>query len=486
MKIAINNQLFWLGLILLSILSYFIIFLNLGSLSLEFWDEPVYAINAFRFLQHPHPIMVYDYWGNSELFSPKPPFHVWCIALSYKIFGVNEFAIRFPTAIFTLGTFLSIYFFCGFFLKNNFLAFAASLIFLSSIGFYQLHITRTGDTDATFVFFAVFSSICFFILCSNCKNFKLANYLFWLGLTLGVYTKGPAILALVPCYIVWFLLNKINNRIAKNIHFYIGMVSFLVLSISYYLLREHLNPGYLQAVFNQEISGRLMSNSLLQSDAHPWFYYIERMYKENYFMPWIILIPFCIIIHVLSKQSTEKKLATYCYVILTFLCFLIFKADVKKAWYDAVLYPFLALYIASVLAAFLKDKNQINTLVMLFVMLLLSAKSSLSIINKNNSPIENHHLKKFVENLRAEKKYNQTIRMFNLDYNYYLYYYFMLDKEKGYNNKEITSIEYNQAGDTIAVMTEAREIDLRKKFELDEIYRHKDCALFLIKDLKRN
>ena len=486
MTISSNKQMFWIGLFLLSLLSYFIIFLQLDSLALQCWDEPVYAINAFRFLQNPHPIMVYDYWGNPELFSPKPPFHIWCIALSYKIFGVNEFALRFPVAIFALSTFLCIYIFSGLFIKNNFLAFTSSLIFLSSIGFYQLHITRTGDTDVTFVFFAVFSSICFFILCINKTNNKLANYLFWLGMTLGVYTKGPGILVLVPCFMTWFLLHKNNNRIIKDIHFYLGMTAFLAITISYYLIREQLNPGFLQAVYKQELSGRLISNSLLQSDTHPWYYYIERMYKQEYFMPWVLCMPLCMVIHVFSKQSIEKSLATYCLIILFVLCFFIFRTDVKKDWYDAILYPFLSLYIASVFAAFIKNKKQLYTKVIITAIILLSVKPCISIINKNYSSFETNHLKKFIENLRSEKKYTKTLRMFNLDYNYSLYYYFMLDKEKGYNNKEITSIEYIQQGDTIAVMKEAREIDLSKKFDLVEIYRHKDCAIFLVKNLKNN
>ncbi len=40
---------------------------------------------------------------NGEVFVHKPPFMYWMMLGAFPVFGVNEFAVRLPSAIFGLG-----------------------------------------------------------------------------------------------------------------------------------------------------------------------------------------------------------------------------------------------------------------------------------------------------------------------------------------------------------------------------------------------
>src|ERR1051325_11106874 len=46
-------------------------------------------------------------YANKLRYLEKAPLMYWCVALSYKLFGVNEFASRFPIALATLALILT-------------------------------------------------------------------------------------------------------------------------------------------------------------------------------------------------------------------------------------------------------------------------------------------------------------------------------------------------------------------------------------------
>src|SRR5205809_1083434 len=78
----------------------------LGSVHLFDWDEINFAECAREM------IVTGDYSNvkiNFQAFWEKPPLFIWMQVLSMKIFGVNEFAARFPNAVCGIVTLLVIY-----------------------------------------------------------------------------------------------------------------------------------------------------------------------------------------------------------------------------------------------------------------------------------------------------------------------------------------------------------------------------------------
>ena len=86
--------------------SLLLFFTFLGNIHFFDWDEINFAECAREM------IVSNDYWHVQIDFKPfheKPPLFIWLQVLSMKLFGVNEFAARFPNAVCGLLTLLTLY-----------------------------------------------------------------------------------------------------------------------------------------------------------------------------------------------------------------------------------------------------------------------------------------------------------------------------------------------------------------------------------------
>ena len=151
----------YLAIILLLLLAYFPLFLHLDSIPLMVWDEARLAVSAFEMLKN-HAYIVVTYGDNPDLWSVKPPLMIWVIALSFKIFGYNELALRLPSALAGLATVIVLFQFCKTFFKSQSLGLFSAFVLMTSIGYVEHHVTRTGDYDALLVLLQ-FSSYLYFI-----------------------------------------------------------------------------------------------------------------------------------------------------------------------------------------------------------------------------------------------------------------------------------------------------------------------------------
>src|SRR6185503_15174506 len=74
-------------------------------------------------------------YANRIRYLEKAPMMYWLIALSYKIFGVNEFASRFPITVATLALMLAVFFFVKHFFDAR-TGFYSGLIIAACIGIF--------------------------------------------------------------------------------------------------------------------------------------------------------------------------------------------------------------------------------------------------------------------------------------------------------------------------------------------------------------
>jgi len=91
-----NRERLWLALLLLG--TALLAFWSLGSLPLVDVDEPVYG-QVGKEMAHSGPAgWLTPHYGGQPWFD-KPPLFYWLTALSMRLFGVSEFAARFPSAL---------------------------------------------------------------------------------------------------------------------------------------------------------------------------------------------------------------------------------------------------------------------------------------------------------------------------------------------------------------------------------------------------
>ena len=198
----------------------------LGYVHLFDWDEINFAESAREML------VTGDYYRvriNYDPFWEKPPLFFWLQALSMKLFGVNEFAARFPNALFGVLTVSTLYLIGKKLFSSKF-----GLIWgLLYMGSFLPHLYfKSGIIDPVFNFF-IFLGTYFLALNLGKQDGKLKNAI--IGGTfvgLAIITKGPVGLLLpMLTFIVYMICTKFRIKISILDVAVFAFSAFLITSI---------------------------------------------------------------------------------------------------------------------------------------------------------------------------------------------------------------------------------------------------------------
>ncbi|WP_276132931.1 ArnT family glycosyltransferase [Polluticoccus soli] len=316
------------------------LFGNLDRLPLLEWDESRLATNSLEMLGGSRNLLVPTFGGVPDMWNCKPPFLIWIQALSMKAFGINELALRLPSAVAASILCLFLFWSVGLKLRKPVLAIIACAVLVTSEGYVSTHGTRTADYDSMLTLFTTMYGMLFFLFFEERKLKYL--YAAFACLGLGVLTKGVAAMFFTPAIFMYALVSQKRRSIFRSRHLYIGASLFLMVSLGYYLLREHYNPGYLKAVYDNELGGRFAKVN--EDHVGPWDYYLEFMISWR-FNFWIYTLPFGVIAGARSKSPTIQKLTLYTSLLVLFFFTVISTAKTKLDWYDMPMYPWLSLIV---------------------------------------------------------------------------------------------------------------------------------------------
>jgi len=175
------------------------------------------------------------YWG-------KPPLSFWFQAISYNIFGVHDFVPRIPSLLVTLGTAWIIYKLVTT-LKDELTALWAIIIYFSSLLVYALSGVVLLDPYLTFATTLSYAS---FIMVLNGYK-KYWDYLFFIGLGIGLLAKGPLAIVLVGGTMFIWIMFSFKKRIRSLLIFpwFSGSLLMLVIALPWYIMAEYKTPGFL-------------------------------------------------------------------------------------------------------------------------------------------------------------------------------------------------------------------------------------------------
>ena len=170
---------------LLGIFSLSIIFIYIYGLSL-----PLLGLDSSQYAELSRQMLETGSFLEIKLdgldYLDKPPLLFWFSSFSFSIFGVNEFAFRLPSFLFTLiaayGTYL-----IGKELYNNRVGKYSSLMLLSSIAFFMINIDVRTDT-------ILIGAITY----STAKLIQYYKYSKWIDLILGFFFIGLAMCSKGP------------------------------------------------------------------------------------------------------------------------------------------------------------------------------------------------------------------------------------------------------------------------------------------------
>ncbi len=138
-------------------LSALVFFVHLGAARLWDIDEAIFSQAAAEMNERGDYVVPYF---NHQLFPDKPALMYWAMISAYKALGVNEFAARFWSAVFGMGSVLLTYQ-LGRRLFSPTVGFWAGLILATNLNFGI--IARAATPDALLTFFSTLALLIFVV-----------------------------------------------------------------------------------------------------------------------------------------------------------------------------------------------------------------------------------------------------------------------------------------------------------------------------------
>ena len=174
-------------------------------------------------------------------FWAKPPLSTWLSASSFVIFGVNEFAARFPS--FLLSILLLVI--AGKMAKKSGVSFYLPGFILLTMPEFLIH-TGVVSTDTALEFCVSIMMISFWKTMKS-KTKTYWNYLFFVALGLGFLAKGPLIMVLTfPPLFLWCCLDIRRFReLFSKFSILIGILITAIIGLPWYYFAEQQSPGFL-------------------------------------------------------------------------------------------------------------------------------------------------------------------------------------------------------------------------------------------------
>lgn len=302
--------------------------LRLAMISLEplnVWDERFHALVAknmlafpFKPMLHITPVIPFDYqdWTGNHVWLHKQPLFLWQMALSMKIFGVNEYALRLPSAIMGSIMVFFIYQIMYIWTKKQQIAYIAAFFF--ALSFFNLELTsgRIGmdHNDICFTFYVTASIWAF---CKFTEGDE-AKWIVLIGLFVGlaVLVKWLAGILVFGGWGLYILLDSNKRTDWKS---YLELILAALISLAIFMPWQI----YISNAFPLESSWEYGLNTkhfleVIEGHSGGPFFHLQNM-GYIYFFPFgVVLIGIIIVLWKYRSKLTFSMLSMFLVVYLFF------------------------------------------------------------------------------------------------------------------------------------------------------------------------
>jgi len=347
--------LYLLPLLTLVFISVSLFLPKLGQTPLKSWDEAWYAEISRNILKRGSWFLL---WWNGLPYYDHPPTGFWLMALSFKVFGISEFAARLPSALAGVGSVVLVYL-LGKEWFDQTVGFIAGIILATTPWFWLR--SRQGNLDIILTFFILLSICLATKLRENQKIFPLISAVF----ALSFLTKTIIATGTIPVLI--YLIFKNMDR-SNRTNFLLSIFVFLAIILPWYLInwrqyglqfldRNIFVTGLKLPGYKAILSG---SRNFLPVFSFENTFYNLHMGILLWYKPFLVSLSVSLFF---LKNKPFKVLYLW---LLPYL--LIFSLSSKtELWHLIIIYPTVALLIA----AFLRNISKIIPLAPLLILILI-------------------------------------------------------------------------------------------------------------------
>lgn len=332
------------------------------------WDERFHALVAKNMMSNPFkpmlisdPVLEYNYkhWWNNHIWVHKQPLFLWQIAISLKIFGISEFAVRIPSALMGTALIYFVYHIAMYWSKNEKVAYLAAL--LSALSFFQLGLTvgniNLDHNDLSFLFYITVS------IWAWTKYLQKIN-LQW-SITVGFFI-GCAILIkwLTACVIfggwgLYILLNQSHRKsFISYLHILFAIATAALIVVPWQIYIMHEFP--LEAAYSYELNRLHITKALDGHSGSNWYHL--RIFRTNYryYLGGFMLLGITISLFKRTRPIRSLSIVFLSMIVVVYGFFSIIVATKMPAFtfmISSLVYLYMALGIIVLLERFL---NQIS------------------------------------------------------------------------------------------------------------------------------
>lgn len=354
---------------ILLLLSALLLFANNGNNSLLAYDEAYYAIQA-RWMLETQDWLTPQWWG-TPIYDRTVGIQ-WLIALTYQIFGINEFSARLPSIISCIISVILTYQ-IGKILLNRQVAFLAAIILcLMPIWIFE----GRSATQNTPLVCVELLGIWALLRGEELGNKQQKQKILWgilAGATfgLGFLIKGFMIILPGVAIIPYLIFRNKQHRYLENIGIYLGLIIGFIPVIIWLTLSCLKYNSFFPVT---DLFGKLLYLSADDTYNPGTFYYFWNIPLNTF--PWALFSVIGIVCIWFYRNNRISLLLGYPIILFVLLC----SFRTRTPYYPLQILPFMALF-ASVALIRIEDiyqlrKKRVNQI----ISYLLSAFTNLGIL----------------------------------------------------------------------------------------------------------
>lgn len=285
---------------------------------------------------------------NGVRFIDKPPMLYWLTAASFHVFGVNEFAVRFPAACAVAAIALLLFFF-GRKAGGPFAGFVAGSAFAFCAGTFLF--TLMAFPDIFFVFFLTLAVTAFYAWYRDDRNPVFPALLFYAAAGGAVLSKSLIGLVFPAATVLLFLIWSRNPGRLRHFHILKGALLFFLVAAPWHILAAIRNPGFLWYYFVNEQFLRFLGKRQpmdYESISLPIFWLLVLAWL----FPWSVFLP--ALRHVWrnssDRENTSRDAVKLCFC-WAFVVLVFFSVSSRIEHYSMPIFPPLAMLIGAALSS---------------------------------------------------------------------------------------------------------------------------------------
>src|SRR5262249_5853536 len=250
-------------LLLLAGFCAFLFYYGIGYFGLVGADEPRYAQVAREMLEHHDwitPTLGQKPWLE------KPALYYWQAMISFKIFGVSDWAARLPSAFDATLVVAAIYAFLRKLRPGSELD--GALMTASAAGIITF--ARAASTDMPLAAMFTLALLSWYAWHETDEERYLGMFYAFSGL--GTLAKGPVAVLLAVLVIGAFAWAKADSRLITRTLWPTGILIFCVVTLPWYVAVQWKNPEFFRVFLLEHNLARFSSD--LYHHREPFWYYI--------------------------------------------------------------------------------------------------------------------------------------------------------------------------------------------------------------------